>query len=63
MMQGRKKYQRRQWIRNQSLYFNSKYRLKDITNASNTTEFNVITPADVANVAVTPNYDLKLVPY
>lgn len=65
MMQGRKKYQRRQWIRNQSLYFNSKYRLSDITIASNTTEFNVITPANAndPNIAVKPNYDLKLVPY
>ena len=63
MMQGRKKYQRRQWIRNQTLYFNSKYRLKDITIADNTVEFNVITPADKENAALTPNYDLKLTPY
>lgn len=65
MMQGRKKYQRRQWIRNQSLYFNSKYRLSDVTVATNTTEFNVITPANAndPNIAVIPNYDLKLVPY
>jgi len=47
------------------LYFNSKYRLSDITIASNTTEFNVITPANAndPNIAVKPNYDLKLVPY
>lgn len=63
MMQGRKKYQRRQWIRNQGLYFNSKYRLKDIVVDSNTVEFNIITPSNTQNLAVTPNYDLKLTPY
>ena len=63
MMQGRKKYQRRQWIRNQSVYFNSKYRLTDIISNSNTIEFNCTTPADIDNVAVTPSYRLKLTPY
>ena len=64
MMQGRKKYQRRQWIRNQSVYFNSKYTLADITNAENTTEFNIITPTGNLNdLAVYPSYNLKLTPY
>ena len=64
MMQGRKKYQRRQWIRNQGVYFNSKYRLSDITNATNTTEFNIITPTGNLNeLAVYPSYNLKLTPY
>ena len=63
MMQGRKKYQRRQWIRNQSVYFNSKYRLKDILSNSNTIEFNCTTPTDINNVAVAPNYVLELIPY
>ena len=44
MMQGRKKYQRRQWIRDQGVYFNSKYRLPDILANENTLEFNATTP-------------------
>ena len=44
MMQGRKKYQRRQWIRDQGVYFNSKYRLPDIIANENTLEFNATTP-------------------
>ena len=63
MMQGRKKYQRRQWIRNQSVYFNSKYRLNDITIDSNSTEFNVITPTNSSSLAVRPSYLLELTPY
>lgn len=31
MMQGRKKYQRRQWIKDQYYYFGSKYRLGNVT--------------------------------
>ena len=63
MMQGRKKYQRRQWIRDQGVYFNSKYRLADITDNSNTIEFNCTTPANIENIAVTPSYYLQLTPY
>lgn len=63
MMQGRKKYQRRQWIRDQGVYFNSKYRLSDITRDTNTAEFNIITPANPSSLAVTPSYNLQLTPY
>lgn len=63
MMQGRKKYQRRQWVRDQGVYFNSKYRLSDITSNDNTIEFNCTTPADITNVAVTPSYYLQLTPF
>lgn len=63
MMQGRKKYQRRQWVRNQGVYFNSKYRLTDIIRNENTIEFNIITPTNTSQLAVTPDYHLKLTPY
>lgn len=63
MMQGRKKYQRRQWIRDQGVYFNSKYRLSDVTVNGNTIEFNCTTPADTTNIALTPSYLLELTPY
>lgn len=43
MMQGRKKYQRRQWVRDQSAYFGSKYMLNNIRN--NTIEMVCYTPA------------------
>ena len=63
MMQGRKKYQRRQWIRDQGVYFNSKYRLPDILDNSNTNEFNCTTPASTSDIAVQPSYFLELTPY
>ena len=63
MMQGRKKYQRRQWIRDQGVYFNSKYRLTDIIKNDNTIEFNVITPTNASSLAVPPSYMLELTPY
>ena len=63
MMQGRKKYQRRQWIRDQGVYFNSKYRLTNIISNDNTIEFNCTTPAEIENIALTPSYYLKLTPY
>ena len=62
MMQGRKKYQRRQWIRDQGFYFNSKYNIGDIS--TNRTEFNIVSPAgDHSLLAVQPDYHLRLTPY
>lgn len=63
MMQGRKKYQRRQWIRNQGVYFNSKYRLSDNIANSNTVSFRTTTPSNDGTLAVLPDYHLKLTPY
>ena len=45
MMQGRKKYQRRQWVRNQAVYFGSKYGLNNVRTAEHTIEFNIYTPS------------------
>lgn len=42
MMQGRKKYQRRQWVRDQGIYFGSKYMLSNVRN--NTIEMVCYTP-------------------
>lgn len=42
MMQGRKKYQRRQWVRDQGIYFGSKYMLNNVR--SNTIEMVCYTP-------------------
>lgn len=42
MMQGRKKYQRRQWVRDQAIYFGSKYMLNNVR--SNTIEMVCYTP-------------------
>ena len=42
MMQGRKKYQRRQWVRDQAIYFGSKYMLNNVRN--NTIEMVCYTP-------------------
>ena len=62
MMQGRKKYQRRQWIRDQSFYFNSKYKIGEID--VNRTEFNIVSPAgDHSLLPVVPDYHLHLTPY
>ena len=54
MMQGRKKYQRRQWVRNQAVYFGSKYGLSNVHTAEHTIEFNIYTPSSdgVAELAV-----------
>lgn len=57
-MQGRKKYHRRQWDRDQEAYMASKYR----TNTAQTLQIlmRCKTPTDAA---VKPNYTLNLIPY
>ena len=61
MMQGRKKYQRRQWIRNQGVYFQSKYRLAE--NTTNRNEYSVTLGAEPESLDVPVDYTLKLTPY
>ena len=59
MMQGRKKYQRRQWVKDQEVYFGSKYMLSNI--ATDTIEMVCYTPGGA--VAVQPDYNLVITPY
>lgn len=58
MMNGRKKYQRRQWERDQHFYMGSKFVHADIT--SDQIMFRCNTPKEVV---VKPDYTLKIVPY
>lgn len=59
MMQGRKKYQRRQWIKNQAAYFGSKYFLPII---SDNNQFDMVCYT-IGNQEVMPNWDLTITPY
>ena len=62
MMQGRKKYQRRQWVRNQAIYFGSKYGLNNVRTAEHTIEFNIYTPSsDGVNELAVPVDQSQLV--
>jgi len=58
MMQGRKKYQRRQWCKDQDVYFGSKYLLPNVF--ADLFEFSCYNPG---GMAVTPNWDLTITPY
>lgn len=58
MMNGKKKYQRRQWERDQHFYMGSKFIHTDIT--SDQIMFRCNTPKDAV---VKPDYTLKIVPY
>ena len=57
MMQGRKKYQRRQWIKDQGVYFGSKYMLSNMNN-----QFDMVCYT-IGGQNVLPNWDLTITPY
>lgn len=74
MMQGRKKYQRRQWIRDQEIYFGTKHKVDSMMSGGSDGRQNRITfrcylpssethGANSSSLAVEPNYTLRIVPY
>ena len=58
MMQGRKKYQRRQWIKDQGVYFGSKYKMLNVMD----NQFDMVCYT-IANQNVMANWDLTITPY
>lgn len=61
MMQGRKKYQRRQWMRDQEIYFGTKALMNTVVGDNNRITFRCYTPT--GEVAVPPDYTLRITPY
>ena len=62
MMQGRKKYQRRQWMRDQEIYFGTKNLMNTVVGDDNRITFRCFTPTG-SDVVVAPDYTLKITPY
>ena len=62
MMQGRKKYQRRQWVRDQEIYFGTKNLMNTVVGDDNRITFRCFTPTG-DDIVVQPDYTLKIVPY
>lgn len=62
MMQGRKKYQRRQWVRDQEIYFGTKNLMNTVVGDNNRITFRCYTPT-VDDIVVPPDYTLKITPY
>lgn len=58
MLNGRKKYQRRQWVRDQSIYMGTKYLSSSIVNNSI-----MLRCYEPSGAAVSPDYTLHIVPY
>ena len=61
MMQGRKKYQRRQWVRDQEIYFGTMNLMNTVVGDNNRITFRCFTPTG-NNVVVKPDYTLKITP-
>lgn len=61
MMQGRKKYQRRQWLRDQEIYFGTMNLMNSVVGDNNRITFRCFTPT--GSVAVKPNYTLNITPF
>lgn len=62
MMQGRKKYQRRQWVRDQEIYFGTKNLMNTVVGDNNRITFRCYTPTG-DDIVVEPDYTLKITPY
>lgn len=62
MMQGRKKYQRRQWMRDQEMYFGTKNLMDTVVGDNNRITFRCYTPTDYKK-EFAPNYTVEIVPY
>ena len=62
MMQGRKKYQRRQWVRDQEIYFGTKNLMNTVVGDNNRITFRCFTPTG-DDVVVKPDYTLRITPY
>lgn len=62
MMQGRKKYQRRQWVRDQEIYFGTKNLMNTVVGDDNRITFRCFTPTG-DDIVVQPDYTLKITPY
>ena len=61
MMQGRKKYQRRQWVRDQETYFGTKHMMDNIVGGENRITFRCYKPGDSA--VVPANYAISITPF
>ena len=62
MMQGRKKYQRRQWVRDQEIYFGTKNLMNTVVGDDNRITFRCFTPTG-DDIVVQPDYTLRITPY
>ena len=62
MMQGRKKYQRRQWVRDQEIYFGTMNLMNTVVGDDNRITFRCFTPTG-NDIVVKPDYTLRMTPY